>query len=176
MTENYDPWKRRYDDAFARLVARVQAMNESGYSPTPLRNSMQKIAEQLEETANLLGEQGSAQFEIETFHDNIQDENGDSQHGSYQSIKWQIRDLARSARSAMGTLPNPREKHALPFAAEALLYLREDCGYGPPALSNSDPAVEELHRLCRLASGSWYSPERLRGAISDALKNHKSKD
>lgn len=173
MTESFDTWRQRYEDGIRRLAKRLKMMVDSGYSPTPKRKEIEAIAQQLEDMANVLGSQGSAQFDIEKYHDKLTlDENNKPRLGSYQKAKWGMRDLARSARAAAEALPDARAKHALPFAAEALLYLRHDCGHKLPARSNTDPAISELDRLCTLAGMSRYSNERLRGALSDALDTH----
>ncbi len=91
---------------------------------------------------------------------------------SYASIKSGLYCLAESARLTAKSLPDPREKSSIKFAALGFLHLRSWYGFPRPMLSNSSDDVDEFGRIwadiCE-SKNVPLSPERLRGALSDAF-------
>ena len=160
-----------YEQAFARLAQRVGDLHNGAFNETPVRQTIDEIAAQLEKTAALLEGQTLAQHYIETEHGERHQLPGEAAWDAYRHTTQAILDLADSARAASKKIPDPRRKFALPMAAQALLYLRYDFGFSRPSLSNTDAIVSELARLCVAAGTSRYSPSRLRGAIAEALAN-----
>jgi len=160
------------------LVSRIHHNTE--WNPTEQKKALEDAANKLEELAELLLS-GPAAYDLETAHDErgipervigldgFLIEQPESEWPSYQSIKWDIRELAMSARIAAERLPNPRKRHALEFAARGLLYLRHDYGFPRVTLSNDSADVSELERVCTSA-GLVLSPERYRGALAESLK------
>lgn len=160
---------QKYERCIERLAKRIGEIHNNRFNETPIRKKIEDIAEQLEKLAAILGEQGLAQYIIESEHGDRCKQAGDTDWTPYSHAVQTISSLAESARAASFSMPDPRRKYALPRAAEALLWLRRDFGYTQPSLSNSDPIIAELARVCRLAGASIYSNDRLRGAISDAM-------
>lgn len=167
-----------YEEGVVRLAKRVRLMNEAEYSPTPEKKAAEHIAAKLDELAALLKKQGSAQTGIEELHDRppIPGVGLDGMPVepvdigcSYKATTWHMRALAESAREYAKGLPNPRTKNALPFAANALLHLRYRHGFPRPTLYIEGQDVGELRRIVETA-GMALSPERLRNALSDALR------
>ena len=153
------------------LAKRVDEIHSGTTSKTSPRQVIDDIAEQLEKVAAILEEKGLAQYFIESEHGDSHQQAGEAHWTPYSHAVQEIRDLAESARAAAKTMPDPRRRYALPRAAEALLYLRYDFGYPQPSLSNTDPIMTELDRVCKLARISRYSPDHLRRAISDAMNS-----
>ena len=152
-----------------RLAKRDGEIHNSTTNETSTRQGIDDIAEQLEKVAAILEEKGLAQSFIESEHGDRHQQAGMAHWTPYSHAVQEISALAESARAASKTMPDPRRRYALPRAAEALLYLRYDFGYPQPSLSNTDPIIGELDRVCNLAGIPRYSPARLRGAISDAM-------
>lgn len=166
-----------YELGIVRLVDRVRGM-DNGWSPTPLRREIERIAVDLERLVDVLELDGLAQSCIESDHDKEPpvevDFNGmpvpaPASGDSYQVTVMRMRNLAAHARRAAGALPSPRAKLALPFAAMALLHLRYWHDYPRPALSDGSAGALELTRVCNLA-GLPKAPETIRNALSEALK------
>ncbi len=160
---------QQYEQCIERLAKRVGKIHNNTFNETPIRKKIEDIAEQLEKLAAILEEQDWSQHFIETEHGDRHQQAGEAHWTPYGSAVQTISDLAESARAAAKTLPDPRRKYALPRAAEALLWLRRDFGYTQPSLSNTDPIITELARVCSLAGISIYSTDRLRRAVSDAM-------
>lgn len=170
-----------YERGIDKLIEIVSRIHNSGWSPTESRKTIEAIAKKLEETAELLVS-GSAQFDIETFHDERGipepvigldgypiEQPTEWEWPSYQSIKWDIRLLAESARLATEQLPDPRKKPAQEFAARGLLHLRHDYGFQRVSLYDNGIDVIELKRVCERA-GIVLSRERYRGLLAESLK------
>ena len=151
------------------LAKRDGEIHNSTTNKTSPRQVIDDIAEQLEKVAAILEEKGLAQYFIESEHGDSHQQAGEAHWTPYSHAVQEIRTLAESARAAAKTMPDPRRRYALPRAAEALLYLRCDFGYPQPSLSNTDPIIGELDRVCNLAGISRYSKDHLRRAISDAM-------
>ena len=160
---------QQYERCIERLAKRVGEIHNSATNETSPRQVIDDIAEQLEKVAAILEEKGLAQSFIESEHGDRHQQAGMAHWTPHSHAVQEIRALAESARAASKTTPDPRRKYALPRAAEALLYLRCDFGYPRPSLSNTDPIIGELDRVCNLAGISRYSKDHLRRAISDAM-------
>ncbi|MCY0389129.1 hypothetical protein OVY01_18445 [Robbsia sp. Bb-Pol-6] len=171
-----------YEAAKIRLARRVRQMASASWTPTPLRNDLTDLADQLEALTARLQTPGAAQDDIERIHDAksrpfiAPDEEGYpmavlANHGrlSYAGTLGALDDLVQSARDAIAALPDPREKPAIGFAALQFLHLRFDFERWPVALSNDSSTVTEFGTMCASA-GLVLSPERYRGALSAALK------
>lgn len=154
-----------YERAKARLVTLVAQM-KTPINPTPTRKKALKIAEQLDELAAELESPGWAQHLIEEAHDERIPQSGFAR--SYSETIWAIRELARSAEHAAGTLPDPREKFALKFAARRYIQLRHAFGLPRPSLYTRGDGVTELRSICNQA-GIVLSDETIRGALRTAL-------
>ncbi len=157
-----------YQVAVTRLICQVRSMKEGGWSPTPERKSAELIADLLCELSARLEEYGPAQDSIEVAHDNA----WASVPGAptYAGISGSIRNLAATARKVADELPDPRKKHALPFAALALLHLRYRHRFPAPSLYDDGDDVRELTRVLGEA-GIYLAPQTVRNALSDALKS-----
>lgn len=171
-----------YTDGIAKLAVRVRAMRDAEWSPTPKRREAEALAVRLTELADYLDSTGTLQFDLEELHDRPQpavvgkdgrprpNEWVQSLHSSYKATIWRIRDLASSARQVAAELPDPRHKAALPFAVMGFLHLRHRYGFPPPTLYGDGPDLAALTDLATQA-GIFLSPERLRNALSDGLKD-----
>lgn len=173
-----------YERGIRKLIEKVSRIHKSErekeWNSTAKRKAIEEIAKKLEETADLLTS-GSAQFDIESFHDErgIPEraigldgwpvENEETDWPSYQSIKSDIRLLAESARQAAEQVPNSRKRFALSFAARGFLHLRHDYGFPPVAKYKDSADVIELERVCSSA-GMVLSRESYLGALTDSLK------
>ncbi len=159
-----------HEQCIERLAKRIGEIHNTATNETPTRQKIQDMAAQLEKLAAILGEQGLAQSVIESEHGDRHQQAGMAHWTPYSHAVQEISALAESARAASFSMPDSRRRYALPRAAEALLYLRYDFNYAQPSLSNTDPIIAELDRVCALADIPRYSPVRLRGAISDAMQ------
>lgn len=176
-----------YERGINRLITRVKSIHEietgKEWSSTKQKKDIEKIALELEKAAKLLAVVGTAQFDIEIFHDERGspkrivgldgwpvEEKSPIDWPSYKSIYWNIRVLAESANLAAQQLPNPRKKRALEFAAHGLLHLRNYYDFPLPKLSDTGTDVQELKRVCESA-GMCLSVERYRGMLSESLKS-----
>jgi hypothetical protein len=169
-----------YGEAKEKLSARVRVAHESTWSPTPARKECERVAEALENVANLLAASAEAP-RIEAAHKErgepgtaigedgwpVAEEDHFEWH-NYKSIKWIIRDLAKSARVAAEEMPDPRQKHALRHAAMGLLQLR---GWHdmPNATAYKDgEVVIELEYIAQRA-GIMLSRETYLKALKEAI-------
>lgn len=87
----------------------------------------------------------------------------------YEAIKWQMRTLADSARKAAADLPNARYKPELPYAALAMLNIRQDYDLPPATTYIDGEAVIELERIA-LEAGVEVSRASCQKALQVALK------
>lgn len=170
-----------YETAILKLAARVRSANETKWTPTPARKECERVAKALDDVAALL-DATSEGMRIEAAHKErgepeivtgldgwSQEEESDLDWPGYESIKWQIRDLAESARMAACALPDPREKHALRHAAMGMLHLRLWHGFPYATAYNDGVAVTELERIAQLA-GIVLSREAYRKALKEAME------
>lgn len=168
-----------YEQEISNLIDVVKHMHESAWSPTESRNKIERIAQALEKVAELL-EDGSAQFDIEIFHDKRGipemvtgldgwpvEESAEREWPTYQGIKWEILLLAESAHLTAEQLSRPEK--ALAYAARRLLYLRQAYDFNLPKLYNNSLDIKELERVCN-AAGIFLSAESYRGALAKALQ------
>lgn len=167
-----------YDEGVTRLIVQVRRM-DGDWSPTPLRNELLDIRRRILELAELLDEQGVAQFDLEEEHDQdpqpILGADGlkvdQPQYGAgYKATLWHMRDLADSAQRAANKLQGSRQRIALPFAALGLVHLKYWHGEKLPKLSNTSPAVLELSEIFTKA-GKPRSIESTRNFLAAALKD-----
>ena len=166
-----------YQLGIERLIQRVRQLAEP-WSPTPIKKEIDSLAKRLQALAEDLSVDGVAQFSIECEHDR-EPETETGVDGwpiepvsfdiRYAGIVHHIKLLAESAKRASSNLPNSRMRHALPFAALGLLYLRHEHDFAPAALSDNSLDVKELERVCN-AAGIVLSRESYRNALSDALQ------
>lgn len=159
-----------YDRAKARLARQV-ADTKVPINPTPTRKKALEIAEQLSELAADLEDVGWTQHLIEDAHDERIAQLGPA--GSYPARSYSetisaIRELADSAEQAARSLPNPREKFALKFAARRYVELRYKFGLSRPSLYVGGEGVTELRAICKEA-GIVLSDDTIRGALRTAL-------
>ena len=171
-----------YDTGVDHLVKRIRALNESGWTPKPKRKEAKALAVRLATLADFLDATGTLQLDLEELHDrpipplvgddgrSRPDAMAESWHISYQGMIWRLRDLAVSARRVATELPNPRAKAALPLAALVFLHLRYRHGFQRPTLYDAGEDVRAFQRVTD-AAGMPLSAERLRGALSVALRN-----
>lgn len=164
-----------YEQSIAKLIDRVKQIHEVNWSPTPEAKALEALANKLEETIAMMDE--SAYWELEDAFDQPQQgwvrfdgtrEPDIDRSGRYASIRWAMYEVAEFARAKKDELPNPKKKHALPFAAIGLLHIMYEAGKERPKLYDRSEAVKELGRICDAANIA-LSPERLRGALTEAL-------
>lgn len=172
--------QKSYEIRIQRLIEIVKRIHENEWSSTDRKKAIKTIANKLKETADLLRLCGSAQQDIELFHDEcvtpaqVTGLNGlpieqDSVNPSYRSIQQYVQLLAKSACLAAEQLPAARTKNALKFAARGLLHLRYDYDFPQVSLYDNSEDVIELERICKQL-GIHLSRERLRGALSESFK------
>ena len=164
-----------YEKSIAKLIERVGQINESGWSPTPEANALKELAEKLEEVISLMDrdtywqlEDAFNQPERGWVRDDGTREPDIDRAGRYAAIRWGMRELSEFAITNRNELPNPKKKHALPFAATGLLHIMYESGMDRPTLYNDGFAVKELTRICT-GAGIYLSTETLRGALKKAL-------
>ncbi|MFA7666364.1 MAG: hypothetical protein WCY32_09620 [Burkholderiaceae bacterium] len=165
-----------YDHGVDRLVEWVKSVHESHgrRNWTETRRRYEAFAQRAEEFANLIAEHEATDIE-EVFERHETEVGADGWPIDHEPattmkvLKYQIQDLAASARTAASELPTARQKLALPMAAKGFLYLRYDYGFDRPALSNNSEDVRELGRICQL-SGIVLSPETVRNALAEAIR------
>jgi hypothetical protein len=167
-----------YERAILRLIERVRGMNEAPKVVTLRRKKLMGFAKRLNDLASELDQPWAVQSDIECEHDK-EPAPRIGRDGypipvqrlgvSYQATLMNMRLLADSAKRAADSLPNPRQRPVLPFAAMALLNLRYQHSFPRPVLSNESVDVHELQRVCN-AAGMRLSPESFRNALSTALK------
>ncbi len=178
-----EPGGELYEAAVQKLIARTRDIHAVAgeWSPTPLRKELLEVAERIEALSALLDRSGAAQSELERRHkmrrrpeqiigvDGYPEPADDAPFASYEGVRYELRELARSAREAAAELPDPREKRALPFAALGVLLLRRDYEFPPAVMSDDGADVVELERVC-CAAGLMLSRQRLRGALTEARR------
>lgn len=179
--DNYQRGLERLVEYVTHIHEAESKRNDERWDRTEHKKRIEKVADELKKTADLLSGQSSELFDIEMAHDERRQPtksvgiNGwHSEENellpSMEAIESLIRDLAESASSAAQRIPHPNTKRALPIAAKGLLHLRYECGFPKPVLSNNSEEVIDLGIVCKKAS-MVYSPERLRGALSLAIKD-----
>ena len=159
-----------------KLVARVRMINESSFNPTVRKKELERIADHLEKTADLLNSPGLLFLEAEFDKDPPPEigidgwplELEESNLGKFAGTIWRMRALAGTARNEARSLPNSRERPALPYAASCLLHLIYQCGMEKPTRYKDSPAVSLLGEICNSAKMP-KSPETLLGALKKAL-------
>ena len=171
-----------YETGVDHLIKRIRALNKSDWTPTPKRKEAEALAVRLATLADFLDATGTLQLDLEELHDrpipplvgddgrSRPDAMAESWHISYQGMIWRLRDLAVSARRVATELPNPRAKAALPLAALVVLHLRYRHGFQRPTLYDAGEDVRAFKRVTD-AAGMPLSIERLRGALSEALRD-----
>ncbi len=174
-----------YEKAIQRMVKRVSQMATGDWTPTPTMKECLRVAKVLEDAANVLADT-SAAADIERLHERLGGPDypdgpavGLDGHPvphdevdwpGYEAIKRQIRTLAESARKAAADLPDPRYKPALPAAALAMLHIRHDYDFPPPATYIDGEAVIELERIAHEAGIPVLSRDSYKKALEKALK------
>lgn len=169
-----------YNEALAKLMKRVRQIhvNHGAANVTTKKRELEEIATQLDKVIEVLERQGTAQSDIEELHDRPPPPavgfDGypvavDDYGASYKGTIGYMRDLADSARRAANEMPDSRAKHALPFAALALLHIRYQHGFPRPAISVTSDDVVELKRVTTEA-GIVLSDGRLSNALGAALR------
>lgn len=178
--ELYERGILKLTDKVKRVYAAERASGDQKWNRTAQRKEIEEIAKKLEDAAEILTS-CSAQFDLEVFHDKrgLPEEvigidgwpepQEDSDWPIYQSIKWDIRLLAESARLCAESVPNSRRKFALEFAARGLLHLRFDYEFPPPVKYKDSDDVFELERVC-INAGMMLSRESYLNAITKVLK------
>ncbi len=166
-----------YEAGILRLVERVRQLDRP-WNSTGRRKEIEGLADRLNALLCDLETPGAAQGAIEFEHDQPPaPEIGrdglsvpvERWAPTYEATLYHMRTLADSAKRAAATLPEPRLRPAVPFAALGLLHLRYRHGYSRPSLSNTSPEVSELERVCN-AAGIFRSREALRNALSKELQ------
>ena len=102
-------------------------------------------------------------LDLEDLHDQAQGA------GSYSGACMRMCELANSARQAAAEVPNPRRRPALPFAAEAFIWLRYWNGFPRVSSYVDGTDVEELKCIAERA-GIVVSEQRISGALAKAMK------
>ena len=159
-----------------KLAARVRMINESSFNPTERKKELERIADHLEKTADLLNSPGLLFLEAEFDKDPSPEigvdgwplESQESNLGKFAGTIWRLRDLADTARNEARSLPNSRERPALPYAASGLLHLMCQCEMDKPTRYKDSPAILLLGEICDSAKMP-KSPETLLGALKKAL-------
>lgn len=163
-----------YEKSIDRLIERVKLINTSDWKPAQEIKELGDLINQLKNLAAMMDMDCYWDLEEEF---NQPQENWQSdgttgpkieRAGFYSSLRWKLLELAEFAAKKKESLPNPRQRHALPFAAKGLLHIMRECNMDRPALYNDSKSVQELKRICE-AAGIVLSNERLRGALSEAL-------
>lgn len=165
-----------YEQSIAKLIDRVKQIHGSTWSPTPEAKALEALANKLDETIKMMDadtywdiEEAFNQPQPGRIRDDGTKEPDIDRSGHYSSIRWAMYELAEFARTKKEELPNPKKKHALPFAAIGLLHIMYQAGMARPKLYDQSDAVKELGRICD-AANIVLSPERLRGALTKALE------
>lgn len=166
-----------YEQGKKRLIDRISAMNK-GWSPTPLRKEILSIANRLRDLADDLDGNSFAWSDIEDEHDkapprfiglDVCPKPTEDFSSSYKATLMHMRALADSANRSANSLPNPRKRPALPFAAMGLLHLKvwHDLKIGP--IDVDSPVVLELEEICKPAR-IVISGEAFRNALAEQFK------
>lgn len=167
----------KLEESLQNLSLRVRAMNESGFNPTPKRKSLEELAEQLELTADMLDSEEWIFLESEFDKDPPPDIGIDgwpiksevNNYGRFVSTIHRLRDLASVAKAEANSLPDPRARPAIPYAALCTLHIMYQCGLDRPAKSDNSEGVELLRRVCESAN-IHRSNEVYRNALARALE------
>ena len=169
-----------YTESINRLIARVSAIHKAEKDTshrTSEARSYCDLADTLDKTAELLNDDRYLYLE-EMFNQPLGDyvdfdgkvTRGPFREVSYKGIYWSLRDLAEFARRTAKDVPSSRKRFAAPFAAMAFLHILYEAGKPMPTLHDNSDATKALQELCEKA-GVILSPERIRGLLSDALKD-----
>lgn len=167
-----------YEHGISRLIERVRGMAVA-FDVTTLHSEIMHFSERLKGLASDLDELGSAQFNIECEHDKEPTPDigldgypmpSPDWGCTYKATLMHMGSLADSAKRAADSLPKPRQRLALRFAAMGVLHLRYRNDFPNPRLSDNSPDVQELKRVCE-AAGIFKSIETLRNALSTEMKS-----
>jgi hypothetical protein len=173
MSPYYD-----YAASIAALIQRLKDLKASSWSPTPHVKKLNAFAKQLDAAADLMDEPEG--MEVESAFDTdpplergfdgipIPADPAETRRGLYQFTKWQLREIADTARSEAEGYPAPQARIAVPLAADVFLHIWYQCGRARPTLYDKGEAVTELLQILESA-GMPLSKERVRTALGKAL-------
>jgi hypothetical protein len=142
-----------------RLIERVRVINESKYNPTEDKKELEKLAQHLDKTAEILNGVKWIYLQAEVEKDPPPEigvdgwpiEPVESNLGIFAGAIWRLSRIAMAARAEATALPNPRKKHALPYAARTLLHLMYECEMGFPSHYEHAPGNLILVEICAAA-------------------------
>lgn len=169
-----------YDASTKKLSDKMREMRNSNWNPTPRVKELRKFAGELEKAADLMSEYRWMSVE-ESYEQDPKpvtgvdgypipfDEN-ESKKGFYQSLKWQLRDIAEVARQEAESFPSPQSRPVMPYGALVFLHIWYQCENDRPTLYDESEAVIAFSKVCEVA-GIYLSPPRIRTLLGKALEN-----
>ncbi len=166
-----------YEASIQKLVEWLILRNKSDWSPTPRVLELKMLAQRLEETADLIGEQ-RWMFVEEAYNTDPPPEIGkdgwpierdpeESMQGMWEATKWRLRDIAATALQEAALYPDSRAKPEIPWGASAFLHIWYQCGKDRPTIYDKSEAVLAFGKVC-VDAGIHLSDSRYRKALGAA--------
>ena len=161
-------------DELVAIVVGLHALDESGWTSTTYRHWLEGLQVDLQRMREKLG-QIPADLLHRKHNRNATGLDGypiliedDPRRRGFTQILADLSTLEEEASSIISSLPHPKSKKALSFAALGLLHLMVECNLDCPRVHLNAPAVLLLEKVCQRAN-LHYSRETLKGAMARAL-------